>query len=209
MPVKIAVLVSGGGTNLQALIDACDRGQIDGQVALVVGSRKGIYALERARNHHIDAVVVSSKQHPDLVERGERLLALFAQYQIDLIVLGGYLSMISPAVVRAYENRIVNTHPALIPAFCGKGFYGERVHQAVLDYGAKVSGVTIHLVNEQYDAGPIVLQGTVPVKEGDTAQTLAARVLEVEHRLLPEAVALLAEGRIRVDGRIVHILEKA
>ena len=202
---RIAVLASGGGTNLQAVMDACSRGEIDGQVALVVVNRKAAYARERAKAAGIKTRYLNKTQFesPEAMDRA--MLALFQQEAIDVVVLAGYLSILGHETISAYENRILNTHPALIPSFCGMGYWGHHVHQAVLDYGAKVSGCTVHLVNEETDGGPIVLQEADPVMDDDTADTLAARILPVEHKLLPRAVGYLCAGRLKVEGRKVTI----
>lgn len=208
MGKRIAVFASGGGTNLQAVMDGCRDGSIPGEVALVVYNRKNAYAKVRAENAGIPAVYINKLQFATPEEKDAAILSALRQYRVDIIVLAGYLDIVGPAVVAAYRYRIVNTHPALIPSFCGMGYYGERVHQAAIDYGVKVSGCTIHLVDEGADTGPILLQEAVPVLDDDDAASLAARVLEVEHRLLPEAVALLCEDRVRVEGRRVRILDR-
>ncbi|MGI6586462.1 MAG: phosphoribosylglycinamide formyltransferase [Lutisporaceae bacterium] len=200
--VRIAVLVSGGGTNLQALIDAVDKGDISGEIAAVLSDRENAYGLERARKHGIKAIYIERKQ------LAERLITELQKLNIELVVLAGFLSILDRELVKAYEGRIINIHPSLIPSFCGMGFYGERVHKAALEYGVKVSGTTVHFVDEGTDSGPIILQEAVPVYFDDTAETLAARVLQVEHRLLPAAVGLFCEGRLRIEGRKVNILKK-
>ena len=206
MLTRIAVLVSGGGTNLQALLDAQREGKLPhGEIVLVVSNKAGVYALERAAQAGIPARALSPKELGGQQAFENALLALLKEYQVDMIVLAGFLAILSSEFVRNYENRILNTHPALIPSFCGMGYWGHHVHQAVLDYGAKVSGCTVHLVNEETDGGPIVLQEAVPVMDDDTADTLAARILPVEHKLLPQAVGYLCAGRLKVEGRKVTI----
>lgn len=205
--VRIAVLCSGGGSNLQALLDAIDAGRIAGQVVLVLSNRSGAFALERARSRGIPAAFVSKKQAGSDWAYNEAVLERLRAADAELVVLAGYLPMVGPDIVRAYGERILNIHPSLIPAFCGQGMYGERVHQAVLDYGAKVTGATVHLVDEQADHGPIVMQRAVPVEEDDDAHTLAARVLEAEHEILPRSVALYCARKLRVDGRRVSVLQ--
>ena len=192
---KIAVLVSGGGTNLQAILDAQDSGIIrDGRVALVLSSSPKAYALERARNHGIETTVVSRKEYPDPVDYGRKVIEILDAHEIDLVVLAGFLSILSKEVTDAYRDRIINAHPALIPAFCGDGYYGLRVHQAALDYGVKVTGATVHFVNEVTDGGKIILQKAVEVKDGDTPETLQRRVMEeAEWELLPKAVQMLCQ----------------
>ena len=207
MGKRIAVFASGGGTNLQAVMDACRDGRIPGEVALVVYNRKKAYARVRAEDAGIPTRYINKLQFETTEEKDNTILTALREYRIDIIVLAGYLDIMGPMVVAAYRRRIVNTHPALIPAFCGMGYYGERVHQAAIDYGVKVSGCTIHLVDEGADTGPILLQEAVPVLDTDDAATLAARILPVEHRLLPEAVALLCEDRVRVKGRRTMILD--
>lgn len=200
--VRIAVLVSGGGTNLQTIIDSASTGDINGEIAVVISDRKNAYALERARKHGIKAVYIDRKNC------AERLMHELQDMKIELIVLAGYLTILDREVVRAYDGRIINIHPSLIPAFCGKGFYGEKVHKAAVEYGVKVSGATVHFVDEGTDSGPIILQEPVPVFAEDTADKLAARVLEVEHRILPEAVRLFCEGRLRIEGRKVKVVSE-
>ena len=200
--VRIAVLASGGGTNLQTLIDAVDKGDINGEIAAVISDNENAYALERARKHGIKAIYINRKL------LAERLMAELQKLDIELVVLAGFLSILDRELVKAYEGRIINIHPSLIPSFCGKGFYGERVHKAALEYGVKVSGATVHFVDEGTDSGPIIFQEAVPVYFEDTSETLAARVLQVEHRLLPAAVGLFCEGRLRIEGRKVKILKE-
>ena len=207
MSKRLAVMVSGGGSNLQAILDGIDKGEIDAKVVVVISSKPGVYALERAKQAGVDGIVIAKKDYETQEAFFAANLKALQDYQVEVIVLAGYLSILSPEVVRAYPNRILNIHPALIPSFCGKGYYGIRVHQAVLDYGAKVSGATVHFVDEGADTGPIILQEAVPVLAGDTAEDLAARVLEVEHKLLPRAVALFAKDALQVDGRHVRIIE--
>ena len=203
--IKIAVLVSGGGTNLQTIIDEIETGNIPGRIDGVVSSKEDAFALERAKKHGIEGIYIGNKNFPDSIERNNRLLELLLEKGIDLVILAGYMSILDKGLIQAFHNRIINVHPSLIPSFCGKGFYGEKVHRAVLDYGAKVSGATVHFVDEGTDTGPIILQETVPVLEGDTAETLGKRVLAVEHKLLPQAVKLFSEGRLKVEGRRVVI----
>jgi formyltetrahydrofolate-dependent phosphoribosylglycinamide formyltransferase len=210
-PVRLGVLLSGKGrgTNLQALIDACADGRITGEVAVVISTTPGAPALERAMARDIPAVTLSRKAHPDDASLDDALLAVLGEHRIDLICLAGYMRKAGPRLCDAYRWRMMNIHPGLIPAFCGQGLYGGRVHAAVLEYGAKVSGVTVHFATEEYDAGPIILQKCVPVEEGDTPETLSARILPVEHAAYSEAVQLFAEGRLEViDGRRVRVLPR-
>lgn len=207
MSIRIAVLVSGHsrGSNMQAMIDACQRGEIDGQVVLVIGTRWEAPALQRAQQAGVRTRVVSPR-HLSEEEYAQRLLHTLKEAQVDLVCLAGYMRLLPAPVVQAYAGRVMNIHPALLPLFGGKGMYGERVHQAVLETGMKVSGCTVHFVDEQYDTGPIIIQRCVPVEEGDTWETLAARVLVQEHQAYVQAVKLFAEGRLRIEGRCVHIL---
>ena len=185
--VRIGVLVSGGGTNLQALMDACMEGEINGQVVLVISNRDDAYALERAADSGIRGQLVSPRDYKG--ENYDReLIRLFREEKVQLVVLAGYLRVLSPLFIDEYRDRIINIHPSLIPAFCGKGFYGERVHRAVLESGVKQTGATVHLVDEGTDTGPILLQETVSVLEDDTVESLQKRVLKVEHRILVKAV---------------------
>ena len=192
---NIAVMVSGGGTNLQALIDAQKAGKIPhGQIRLVIASNDRAYALQRAEKENIPSVVIRHKDYPVQEEFDQKIVDTLREYQIDMVVLAGYLSILGPTMIRAYENRIINIHPSLIPSFCGKGFYGLKVHEEALKRGVKVTGATVHLVNEIPDGGRILKQKAVEVKEGDTPETLQRRVMEqAEWILLPEACEELAE----------------
>ena len=192
---KIAVLVSGGGTNLQALIDAQGRGEIPhGEIVLVISNKEGAYALERAANAGIPAVVITKAACGDQESFEDALLAQLAACEIDLIVLAGFMSILSKRFTDAYEKRILNVHPSLIPSFCGEGFYGLRVHRAALDYGVKVTGATVHFVNEIPDGGEIILQKAVEIEEGDTPEILQRRVMEqAEWIILPRAVEIVSE----------------
>ena len=192
---KIAVLVSGGGTNLQALIDAQAAGLIpNGEITLVLSNRKAAFALERAKTAGIEGKVLSKYMQPDPEKYDEELLNILKERGIDMIALAGFLGIIGKRVLAAYENKIVNIHPALIPSFCGMGFYGLRVHEAVLERGVKVTGATAHLVNGEVDGGPILLQKAVEVLEGDTPEVLQKRVMEqAEWELLPRAVRMISD----------------
>jgi len=208
-PLRLAVFASGGGTNFQAILDAIEAGRLPARVVLCVSDRPTAGALERARRHGIPTAVLAPKDYPSPEVFGEALLEVLRAHQVELVALAGYLKKIPDNVVAAYRNRILNIHPSLLPAFGGPGMYGRRVHEAVLNYGVRWTGATVHLVDEEYDHGPIVLQEPVLVLPDDTPETLAARVLEVEHRLYPEALRLFAEGRVVVDGRRVRILPEA
>lgn len=190
--LSIAVFVSGGGTNLQALIDAGKRGAFSGKISAVISNNSQAYALIRAANENIPTFHVSNKTHPDPVPFTECLLGILRAHSVNLIVLAGYMKLLPPEVVRAYRSRIINIHPALLPKYGGRGMYGLNVHKAVLDSGDTISGATVHFVNEGYDLGPIIIQRTVPVRAGDTPESLAARVLEIEHKILPLAVGMFA-----------------
>lgn len=206
-PTKIAVLVSGGGTNLQALIDAEKRGEIgNGKISLVLASKPDVYALTRAEQNGIPSTVLSRKDFPDIAAYSKALVDRLVLEGIDLVVLAGFLTIIDEQVYEAFPNRILNVHPALIPSFCGKGYYGLRVHEAALEKGVKVSGATVHIVTPECDAGPIVLQKAVAVLEDDTPEILQKRIMEeAEWRILPEAVRLFCDGRITVENQRVHI----
>ena len=201
---NIIVLVSGGGTNLQALIDAEKSGLIQGgKITCVISSKEGVYALERAKQNNIPTRVVPRKEYPDSLSYSKAVLEVLNEEKADLIVLAGFMTILDRCVTKAYNYKIINVHPALIPSFCGEGFYGLKVHEAALEYGVKVSGATIHFVNEKADAGAIILQGTVNVERNDTPQTLQRRIMEnVEWKLLPKAVSLFCQDKIDiVDGR--------
>ena len=204
---KIAVLVSGGGTNLQALIDSEKRGELgNGKITLVISSKPDVYALQRAADNGIDSLVLSRKDYADIATYSRALTDALTDAGTDLVVLAGFLTIIDEQVYERFPNRILNVHPALIPSFCGKGYYGLRVHEAALEKGVKVSGATVHIVTPECDAGPIVLQKAVAVKEDDTPETLQRRIMEeAEWKILPEAVKLFCEGRIRVENNKVYI----
>ncbi len=207
---RIAVLVSGGGTNLQALIDAQGRGELkNGILAAVISSKEGTFALERAQKAGIPGYVVARRDFADNRAMTEALVARLKALEIDLVVLAGFMHILTAEMIQAYPNAILNVHPALIPSFCGAGYYGLHVHEAALTYGVKVTGATVHFVSEEPDGGPIVLQQSVAVLEGDTPETLQRRVMEeAEWRILPLAVSLFCQNRLQVAGRIVHILEE-
>ncbi|MDR0424876.1 MAG: phosphoribosylglycinamide formyltransferase [Clostridiales Family XIII bacterium] len=200
--LNIAVMVSGGGTNLQALIDAEKGGQLRGaRIALVISSRPGAYALERAAANGIEAVSLGKAEFPDEGEREKAILGALRGAGIGLVVLAGYMSILPPGLIREYEWRIINIHPSLLPKHCGMGFYGKRVHAAVLAAGDSESGATVHYVDEGVDTGPAIIQERVPVMEGDDADSLAARVLEVEHRILVAAVNKVVSEAGQAPGR--------
>jgi phosphoribosylglycinamide formyltransferase-1 len=207
--LNIAVLVSGGGTNLQALIDAQNRSEIiGGKVSLVISSKTDAYALERAKKADICTEILLRKHFETQDNYDAALLKLLADHSIDLIVLAGFMTIISENVIQHYKNKIMNVHPALIPSFCGEGYYGLKVHEAVLKKGVKLTGATVHFVNEVCDGGPIILQKAVEVKQDDTPETLQHRVMEqAEWKLLPRAVALFCEGKISIEDERARIEE--
>ena len=194
--VKIGVLISGGGTNLQAVIDGCENKSINGEVRVVISNKEEAYGLERARNHKITAICEKDEN---------KIIEILKENEVELVILAGYLKIVSPKLVDEYRNKIINIHPSLIPAFCGKGYYGEKVHQGVIDYGAKVTGATVHFVDEGADTGPIIMQKTVEVKQDDDAKKLAERVLEVEHEILTKSISMFCENKLTVNGRRVYI----
>lgn len=205
---QIAVFVSGGGTNLQALIDAEARGEIkNGTITFVLASNENAYALKRAEQAGIETAVVSRKAYGSKAEYDKAILAALAGRNIDLIVLAGFLSILGEDLIKEYRNRIINIHPSLIPLFCGDGFYGKRVHTAVLQSGVKVTGATAHFVNEITDGGAIILQKAVPVEQGDNEDILQYRVMrQAEWEILPKAVSLFCEDRIKINGNKTEIL---
>lgn len=194
--LNIAVCVSGGGTDLQSIIDACEAGKINGQIRLVISNRKKAYGLERARLHGIQA---------EWIKDEDEILKRFEEEKIDVVVLAGYLAIVGDELLAQYKNRIINIHPSLIPSFCGPGFYGMHVHEAVFKRGVKVSGATVHFVTGEVDGGPIILQRAVDISDLETPEDIQARVLEIEHEILPEAVALYCEGRVSVVNERVKI----
>lgn len=199
---NIAVFVSGGGTNLQAIIDACEAGKINGEIKFVLSNRKNAYGLERAKKHNIKPIYLQGNNKTQR-EFDREAIKILEEHDIDLIVLAGFLMIIGEDLVRKYENRIINIHPSLIPSFCGDGYYGLIVHERALEYGVKVSGATTHFVSEEADAGPIILQEAVEVKDGDSPEDLQKRILKVEHKILVESVRLFCDDKLNINGRIV------
>lgn len=199
---NIVVLVSGGGTNLQALIDASERGEIEnGRISCVVSSNPNAYAIERAKKHDIDYAIIRRKDYESLDSYDEALTALLLEKKADLVVLAGFMTILGDKVIKQFENRMINIHPSLIPSFCGAGFYGLKVHEAVLARGVKVTGATVHFVNEICDGGPIILQKAVEISNDDTAETLQRKVMEqAEWKILPKAVSLFCSDKISVQG---------
>lgn len=194
--LNIAVCVSGGGTDLQSIIDACEAGKINGSIRLVISNRKKAYGLERARLHNIKA---------EWIKDEDEILKRFEEEKIDVVVLAGYLAIVGDKLLETYKNRIINIHPSLIPSFCGPGFYGMHVHEAVFKRGVKVSGATVHFVTGEVDGGPIILQRAVDISDLETPEDIQKRVLEIEHEILPEAVALYCDGRVSVENERVKI----
>ncbi|HOD52209.1 MAG TPA: phosphoribosylglycinamide formyltransferase [Candidatus Hydrogenedentes bacterium] len=205
MALKIAVLLSGSGTTLQNLLDRSGAGELDLEFVCVISSRPDAYGLERARKHGIPAIPIVRKNYGSAAAFNTELWGTVRKHGAELVVLAGFMSLLE--IPPDFENRVMNVHPALIPAFCGHGMYGHHVHEAVIGYGVKVSGATVHFANNEYDAGPIILQDTVPVLDDDTPESLAARVQAKERELYPKAIRLFAEGRLQVDGRRVRIRE--
>lgn len=207
--LNLAVLVSGGGTNLQAIMDAIDSGEItNANIKVVISNNEGAYALERARQYGTEALLLSPKSFPSRDAFNESLLLALKEREIDLVVLAGYLVVVPPCVIREYENRIINIHPSLIPSFCGKGCYGLHVHEKALAKGVKVSGATVHFVDEGTDTGPIIMQKPVMVEQTDTPETLQKRIMEqAEWIILPKTIDLIANGKVHVNDRVVTIDE--
>ncbi len=203
---KIGVLVSGGGTNLQATINAIDEGIIvNGRIETVLSSKETAYALEIAKKYNIDCAYLNRKNYVDIKKYSLAILKHMKERDIDLIVMAGFLSIIDNTLIEQYENKIINVHPSLIPAFCGKGFYGLKVHEAVLDRGVKITGATVHFVNDIPDGGPIILQKTVAVKDDDTSETLQKRVMqEAEWKILPMAISLFCDDKLEVKNGKVY-----
>jgi formyltetrahydrofolate-dependent phosphoribosylglycinamide formyltransferase len=204
-PLRIAVFLSGNGTTLQNLLDRSAHGRLPARVVLVASNRADAYGIERAKRANVHTVVVERKNCGSSEEFSRNLFDECRKVDADLVCLAGFMQLVR--IPDDFLGRVMNIHPALIPAFCGKGFYGHHVHQAVLDYGAKVTGCTVHFADNEYDRGPIILQRTVPVRDDDTAETLAARVFEQECEAYPDAIRLFAEGRLRIDGRKARILD--
>lgn len=204
--LKLAVLVSGGGTNLQAILDAIDSGKItNAKVEVVISNNPNAYALTRAKNHGIEAICISPKDYEDRAAFNDAFLEKLNSFEVDLVVLAGFLVVIPEKMIAQYRNRIINIHPSLIPSFCGTGYYGLKVHEGALARGVKVTGATVHFVDEGTDTGPIILQKAVAVQQGDTAEVLQRRVMEqAEWQILPQAIDLIANGKVSVtDGQVI------
>lgn len=203
--LKIAVLISGGGTDLQSIIDGCESGYLDKvSIECVISDRPDVYGLERAKNHGIDTMVFDRKEYKENLSSS---IYEAIKDRVDFIVLAGFLSIVKDPIISEYRNRIINIHPSLIPSFCGKGMYGMKVHEAAIDYGVKVSGCTVHFVDENADTGAIILQNTVPVLDTDSPEDLQKRILKEEHIVLPKALKLISEGKVLVRGRKVIVRE--
>lgn len=203
---KIAILISGGGTDMQSLIDGIKSGYIKNcKIEAVLSDNPKAYGIERAKNENIDTYVLDRKSEKETISQQ---IFRIIDNKVDLIVLAGFLSILSGEIIEAYKNKIVNIHPSLIPSFCGHGMYGLNVHKKALEYGVKISGCTVHFVDSGTDTGPIILQKAVPVHDDDTPEELQKRILVEEHKALPEAIKYLAEGRVKVSGRKVKILEE-
>lgn len=208
--LRLGVMVSGGGTNLQAIMDKIEAGYLENcSIVTVISSKKDAYALVRAEKHGIPSACIRRKDYNSLDEFDEALVSHLKKYKVDLVVMAGYLSIVGEKFVNEFPNRIINIHPSLIPAFCGKGYYGIIPHREALEYGVKVTGATVHFVTLETDSGPIILQKAVCVREDDTPETLQKRVMEeAEWEILPEAIKLFSEGRLVIEGRKVRILKK-
>ncbi len=203
--IRIAVFAPGGGSNLQALVDAIESGYIDAEIRVVVSNRKEAFALERARKHKIEALYITPVDCKDGKEYFKKISEEIDKREINLICLAGFLLMIQPDFIRKYKERIMNIHPALLPGFGGKGMYGRRVHETVINSGAKYSGCTVHFVDEELDHGPIILQETVSIDTDDTLETLEEKIHKVEHKLYPKAIRLFVEGKLSIEGHKVKI----
>ncbi|MBC8589820.1 phosphoribosylglycinamide formyltransferase [Wansuia hejianensis] len=203
--LNIGVLISGGGTNLQALIDQINKGNINGKIRLIVSNKEDAYGLVRGRLAGIESIYIDPKGFIDSKEYDLKIMEEFKKKDIDLVVLAGYLKILSKEFIKNFENRIINIHPSLIPSFCGKGYYGKKVHQGVLDYGCKYTGATVHFVDEGTDTGPIILQEIVKVEEDDTLDSISDKVLAIEHEILVKAVKLFCEDKIIIEGRKTKI----
>jgi len=204
--MTLGVLISGNGSNLQALIDAIDSKHLTARIGVVISNRVGAYGLVRANHNNIPIKILLRNEFDTEDEYDLALIRTLKEYQIDLVVLAGFLSILSSQVVNTIKGRIINVHPSLIPAFCGKGYYGENVHKAVIAYGVKLSGATVHFVDEGTDTGPIIFQEAVNVEEHDDAASLSRKILTLEHRLLVESVKMIVQGKITIDGRKVKII---
>ena len=209
MKKNIAVLVSGGGSNLQSLIDSQKNTYFNGEIKLVISNNKNAYGLERAKQNQIPAFYINKQEYPQNEDYDQQILKLLKEYQIDLIVLAGYLKYVTPILIDAYKNKIMNIHPALLPAFGGKNFYGMKVHQALYERGAKISGATVHFVDAGQDTGPIIVQESIPLDQNWQPEDIQKAVLKVEHKILPLAVKYFCENRLTVEKTRVYIKDKS
>ena len=206
-PVNIGVLISGGGSNLQSIIDSIESKNINGNIKLIISNKEDAYGLVRGKLHNIETLFLDRKLFNSEEEYNLKLMELFNQRNIELIVLAGYLKVLSPDFIKAFNNKIINIHPSLIPSFCGPGYYGKRVHEQVLEYGVKYTGATAHFVDAGTDTGPIILQEIIKVEDGDTVESLSKKVLEIEHNILVKAVELYCSNRLEIKDRIVRVKE--
>jgi len=205
--IRVGILASGNGSNFQAIVDRSERGTLPAKVAVLVSDKSNAFVLQRAKNHSIPAYVIRPKDFSDQEEYEQKMIEILNQHGVELVVLAGFMRILSSKFIQAFKDRIMNVHPSLIPAFCGKGFYGMTVHQAVFEYGVKITGATVHFVNEEIDAGPIIIQKPVFVCDEDTPETIAEKVHQVEHEILPEAIRLFALGKLQISGRRVIVKE--
>lgn len=207
-PINIGVLISGGGTNLQAIIDNIEKGHINGKIKLIVSNKESAYGLVRGQNHNIETLFIDRKAFNNEMEYNLKLIEEFKNRDIELIVLAGYLKVLSPEFISEFHNKIINIHPSLIPSFCGAGYYGRKIHEEVLAYGVKYTGATVHFVDAGTDTGPIILQEVIKVEADDTIDTLSKKVLEVEHSILVQAIKLYCENKLEIENRIVIVKEE-
>jgi len=204
--VKIGVLISGSGTNLQSIIDNIELGNIYGKIEVVISNKENAYGLERAKQHGIDAVLVNQKEYSSLEQFDEAIIKEFKNRDVELVILAGYIKILSSKFIEEFNNKIINIHPSLIPSFCGKSYYGIRVHEAAINYGVKISGATVHFVDENADTGPIIIQESVKVEYSDNAETLQKKILKIEHIILPQAVKYYCDRKIEIIDRKVKII---
>jgi len=205
LKLRLGVLVSGNGTNLQSIIDNIESGYLSSRIAVVISSHSNAFALERAKKYGIPNFVVKPRDFHSRKDYEDEMINILKRHKVDLVVLAGFIKVLSPHFVKAFPNRIMNIHPALIPSFCGDGFYGDKVHKAVLESGVKITGATVHFVDEGTDSGPIILQKAVPVYDDDTVESLALRVREIEHQIYPEAIKLFEQGLLTIEGKRVLV----
>jgi len=203
--VKIGVLVSGSGSNLQTIIDNIEQGNINGKIEVVISNKEDAYGLERARQHNINAVSVNQKEYPNIEQFNEVIIKELKSHNVELVILAGYIKILTSKFIEEYNNKIINIHPSLIPSFCGKSYYGIKVHEAAINYGVKISGATVHFVDENADTGPIILQRSVIVEYDDNTESLQKKVLKIEHEILPQAVKYYCDGKLEIIDRKVRI----